>query len=203
MANNVKEIEDLVKIISKLPGLGPKSARRIILKLINNREELLKNLTNSLAQAYKNLRKCNICGDYFSANSNCACSQKNYTQIIVVQTIADKWTTEDSLGYKNGFHILGGTLPTFESKKNDGLLISSLIDRVKNNGKVKEITLALGNTIEGNITSHLIIDSLKEKDIKVKITRLGRGISVGQEVFELGDGTLVDAYKNRSPVVGD
>ena len=75
--NSVEEIENLVKIISKLPALGPKSARRIVLKLINNREELLKNLTNSLAQTYKNLRKCNTCGDYYSANSNCACFKKN------------------------------------------------------------------------------------------------------------------------------
>ena len=199
--NSVEEIENLVKIISKLPALGPKSARRIVLKLINNREELLKNLTNSLAQTYKNLRKCNTCGDYYSANSNCACFKKNHDQIMVVQTIADKRTIEDSGIYKNGFHILGGTLPAFESKKNDGLLISSLIDRVKNNSRIKEIILACGNTTEGNITSHLIIDSLK--DIKVKITRLGRGISVGQEVSDLGDGTLVDAFKNRGSVIND
>ena len=199
--SSVKEIDDLVKIISKLPALGPKSARRIVLKLINNREELLKNLTNSLAQAYKNLRKCNTCGCYFSVNSDCVCSKKNYNQIVVVQSIADKWTIEDSGIYKSGFHVLGGTLPSFESKKKDRLLISSLIDRVKNNSRVKEIILACGNTTEGNITSHLIIESLK--DIKVKITRLGRGISVGQEVFELGDGTLVDAFKNRSSIASD
>ena len=88
-----------------------------------------------------------------------------------------------------------------KAKKNDGLLISSLIDRVKNNSRIKEIILACGNTTEGNITSHLIIDSLK--DIKVKITRLGRGISVGQEVSDLGDGTLVDAFKNRGSVIND
>ena len=89
MKKNIPEIEDLVKIISKLPALGPKSARRIVLKLINNREELLKNLITLLAQTYKNLRKCNTCGDYFSANSNCVWIEKNYEQIVVVQTIAD------------------------------------------------------------------------------------------------------------------
>ena len=196
-----KEIEDLVKIISKLPALGPKSARRIVLKLINNREELIKPLTNSLAQVYKNLKRCNICGDYFSANSNCICSNKNYDQICVVQQIQDKWTIEESGIYKGHYHILGGTLPVLESKKNDGLLISSLINRVKNNSKVKEIILACGNTIEGQVTSHYIQDSLK--DAKVKITKLAQGMSVGTEVEYLDDGTLIAAFKNRGPVVSD
>jgi recombination protein RecR len=196
-----KEIEDLVKIISKLPALGPKSARRIVLKLINNREELIKPLTNTLAQVYKNLKRCNICGDYFSANSNCICSNKNYDQICVVQQIQDKWTIEESGIYKGHYHILGGTLPVLESKKNDGLLISSLINRVKNNNKVKEIILACGNTIEGQVTSHYIQDSLK--DTKVKITKLAQGMSVGTEVEYLDDGTLIAAFKNRGPVVSD
>jgi len=196
-----KEIEDLVKIISKLPALGPKSARRIVLKLINNREELIKPLTNSLAQVYKNLKRCNICGDYFSVNSNCICSNKNYDQICVVQQIQDKWTIEESGIYKGHYHILGGTLPVLESKKNDGLLISSLINRVKNNSKVKEIILACGNTIEGQVTSHYIQDSLK--DAKVKITKLAQGMSVGTEVEYLDDGTLIAAFKNRGPVVSD
>ena len=196
-----KEIEDLVKIISKLPALGPKSARRIVLKLINNREELIKPLTNTLAQVYKNLKRCNICGDYFSANSNCICSNKNYDQICVVQQIQDKWTIEESGIYKGHYHILGGTLPVLESKKNDGLLISSLINRVKNNNKVKEIILACGNTIEGQVTSHYIQDSLK--DTKVKKNKLAQGMSVGTEVEYLDDGTLIAAFKNRGPVVSD
>ena len=153
-------IEDLVKIVSKLPSLGPKSARRIVLKLINNREELIKPLTNTLAQVYKNLRRCKICGDYFSTHSKCACSNKNYDQICVVQQIQDKWTIEESGIYKGHYHILGGTLPTFESKKNDSLLITSLINRVKNNNTVKEIILACGNTVEGQVTSHYIQDCL-------------------------------------------
>jgi len=200
MAGN-KEIEELVKIISKLPALGPKSARRIVLKLINNREELIKPLTNTLAQVYKNLKRCSTCGDYFSANSQCVCSNNNYDQICVVQQIQDKWTIEESGIYKGHYHILGGTLPALESKKNDGLLISSLINRVKNNKKVKEIILACGNTIEGQVTSHYIQDSLK--DTKVKITKLAQGMSVGTEVEYLDDGTLIAAFKNRGPVASD
>ncbi len=199
--DNVKEIEELVKIISKLPSLGPKSARRIVLKLINNREEIIKPLTNTLAQVYKNLRRCNTCGDYYSTNSKCSCSSKNYDQICVVQHIQDKWTIEESGIYKGHYHILGGTLPSLESKKNDVLLISSLINRVKNNNKLKEVILACGNTIEGQVTSHYIQDSLK--DTKVKITKLGQGMSVGAEVEFLDDGTLVAAFKNRGPVVSE
>jgi recombination protein RecR len=199
--NNVKEIEDLIKIISKLPALGPKSARRIVLKLINNREELIKPLTNTLAQVYKNLRRCNICGDYYSATLQCLCNKKNYDQICVVQQIQDKWTIEESGIYKGHYHILGGTLPALESKKNDVLLISALINRVKNHKKLKEVILACGNTIEGQVTSHYIQDSLK--GINVKITKLGQGMSVGTEVEFLDDGTLVAAFKNRGPVVSD
>ena len=199
--SKVKEIEDLIKIISKLPGLGPKSAQRIVLKLINNREEIIKPLTNTLAQVYKNLRRCNTCGDYYSTNSKCSCSSKNYDQICVVQHIQDKWTIEESGIYKGHYHILGGTLPSLESKKNDVLLISSLINRVKNNNKLKEVILACGNTIEGQVTSHYIQDSLK--DTKGKITKLGQGMSVGAEVEFLDDGTLVAAFKNRGPVVSE
>ena len=87
--SNVKEIEDLIKIISKLPGLGPKSAKRIVLKLINNREELIKPLTNTLAQVYKNVVRCKICGNLKSTNTNCICSSNKYEQICVVENIAD------------------------------------------------------------------------------------------------------------------
>ena len=197
-----KEIEDLVEIIAKLPSLGKKSARRIVLKLINNREELIKPLTNILAQVYKNLRRCNTCGDYFSAISKCVCANKNFSQIFVCEQVEDKWTVEESgIGYNGSFHILGGVLPALESKKMDGLLISSLINRVKNNSKIKEVILGLSNTIEGNVTSHLLIEKLS--DTNVKITKLAQGLAVGSEVFQLDDGTLVAAFKNRGPVIRD
>ena len=126
-----KEIEELIKIISKLPGLGPKSAKRIVLKLINNREELAKPLVNTLAQVYKNVIHCKVCGNFKSSNSNCTCSNENYDQICVVENIADMWVIQSSGIYKGHYHILGGTLPSLESKKDDGLLVSSLVTRVK------------------------------------------------------------------------
>ena len=168
--NNVKEIEDLINIISKLPGLGPKSAKRIVLKLINNREELIKPLTNTLAKVYKNVIRCKVCGNLKSINSNCVCSNKKYEQICVVENIADMWVIESTGIYKGHYHILGGTLPSFENKNSgNGLLIDSLISRVKN-GSIKEVILATSASVEGEPTSHYISDSLKET--KVKITRL-------------------------------
>ena len=198
IGTNIKEIEELIKIISKLPGLGPKSAKRIILKLINNREELLKPLTNTLAQVYKHIVRCKICGNLKSANSNCTCSNKNYDQICVVENIADMWVIQSSGIYKGHYHILGGTLPSLESKKDDGLLISSLVTRVKKNS-VKEVILATSATIEGQTTAHYIQDSLK--DTKVKISKLAQGLPVGGEIEFLDDGTLFSAFKNRSPVI--
>jgi recombination protein RecR len=199
MASN-KDIEDLIKIISKLPGLGPKSAKRIVLNLINNRETLTKPLVNTLAQVYKNVIRCKICGNLKSANADCTCANKKYEQICVVENIADMWVIESSGIYKGHYHILGGTLPFLESKKDNGLLITSLIDRVKKSS-VKEVILATSATVEGQTTAHYIENSLKET--KVKISKLAQGLPVGGEIEFLDDGTLFSAFKNRGPVAGD
>ena len=197
--NNVKEIEDLIKIVSKLPGLGPKSAKRIVLKLINNREELIKPLTNTLAKVYKNIVRCTTCGNLKSINANCVCSSNKYDQICVVENIADMWVIQSSGIYKGHYHILGGTLPSFESKNTEnGLLIESLVDRVKKS-PVKEVILATSASVEGETTAHYISDSLK--DTKARITRLAKGVPVGGEIEFLDDGTLFSAFKNRGPVV--
>ena len=199
--HNVKEVEDLIKIVSKLPGLGPKSAKRIVLRLINNREELIKPLTNTLAQVYKNVVRCKICGNLKSINSNCICSTKKYDQICVVENIADMWVIQNSGIYKGHYHILGGTLPSFENKNGgNGLLIDSLVHRVKKNS-VKEVILATSASIEGETTSHYISDSLK--GTKVKITRLAKGVPVGGEIEFLDDGTLFSAFKNRGSITTD
>ena len=199
--NNIKEIEELIKIISKLPGLGTKSAKRIVIKLIKNREELIKPLANTLAQVYKNVVRCKICGNLKSVSSNCSCSKNKYDQICVVENIADMWVIESTGIYKGHYHILGGTLPSFESKKTvNGLLIESLVNRVKKNS-VKEVILATSASIEGETTAHYISDSLK--GTKVKITRLAKGVPVGGEIEFLDDGTLFSAFKNRSSIASD
>ena len=197
---NVKEIENLIKIISKLPGLGPKSAKRIVLKLINNKEEIIKPLTNTLAEVYKNIIRCKTCGNLKSINSNCSCSSKKYEQICVVENIADMWVIESTGIYKGHYHILGGTLPSLESKKDDGLLIKSLIDRVSKSS-IKEVILATSATVEGQTTAHYIQDSLK--NMNVKISKLAQGLPVGGEIEYLDDGTLFSAFKNRGPVATD
>ena len=203
MQKNIPEIEELVKLISKLPGLGPKSAIRIVLKLINSREELIKPLTNTLAQVYKNMIRCKICGNIKSSNSNCTwqtCSYsvKNYKQICVVENIADMWVIENSGIFKGYYHILGGTLSSSDNKKNDSLLIPSLVERVKKD-TIHEVILATSATIEGQTTAHYIQDSLK--DTKVKISKLAQGLPVGGEIEFLDDGTLFSAFKNRGPVI--
>ena len=199
--SNVKDLDDLIKIFSKLPGLGPKSAKRIILKLINNREELIKPLAKTLAQVYKNVIRCEDCGNFKPANDKCVCSSKKYDQICVVENIADMWVIESTGIYAGHYHILGGTLPSFENKNTgNGLLIESLINRVKKNS-VKEVILATSASIEGETTSHYIADSLK--DTKVKITRLAKGVPVGGEIEFLDDGTLYSAFKNRSSINRD
>ena len=167
---------------------------------MSNKEELTKPLINTLAQIYKNVVRCNICGNLKILNLSCTCSSKKYEYICVVENIADMWVIQSSGIYKGHYHVLGGTLPSLESKKEDGLLISTLIDRVKNNS-IKEVILATSATIEGQTTAHYIQDSLK--NTKVKISKLAQGLPVGGEIEFLDDGTLFSAFKNRGPVVSD
>ena len=194
---NIPEIEELIKLISKLPGLGPKSAKRIVLKLVNNRNELVKPLANTLAQVFKNVVRCNLCGTLKSNSSgclNCENTKNKFTKICVVEDIADQWSIENSNIFQGYFHILGGTISSVGNKKED-LLINSLIDRVKRD-KIDEIILATSATVEGQTTAFYIQDSLKDAD--VKITKLAQGLPVGGEIESLDDGTLFSAFKNRS-----
>ena len=196
---NISEIEELIKLISKLPGLGPKSAKRIVLKLVNNRNELVKPLANTLAQVYKNVVRCNLCGTLKSNSSgclNCENTKNKFTKICVVEDIADQWSIENSNIFQGYFHILGGTISSVGNKKED-LLINSLIERIKKD-KIDEIILATSATVEGQTTAFYIQDSLK--DIDVKITKLAQGLPVGGEIESLDDGTLLSAFRNRSKI---
>ena len=196
---NISEIEELIKLISKLPGLGPKSAKRIVLKLVNNQNELVKPLANTLAQVYKNVVRCNLCGTLKSNSSgclNCENTKNRFTKICVVEDIADQWSIENSNIFQGYFHILGGTISSVGNKKED-LLINSLIERVKKD-KIDEIILATSATVEGQTTAFYLQDSLK--DIDVKITKLAQGLPVGGEIESLDDGTLLSAFKNRSKI---
>ena len=194
---NIDEIENLVKLISKLPGLGPKSAKRIVLKLINNRDEIVKPMANTLAQVYKNITRCNLCGSLKSNSEgckNCENIKEKFDKICVVEDIADQWSIENSNIFKGYFHILGGTLSSAGQRKED-LLINSLVERV-NRDKIEEVILATSATVEGQTTAYYIQDSLKKT--KVKVTKLAQGLPVGGEIESLDDGTLFSAFKNRS-----
>ena len=194
---SINEIENLIKLISKLPGLGPKSAKRIVLKLINNREELIKPMANILAQVYKNVSRCNSCGSLKSNLEgciNCENINEKFDKICVVEDLADQWSIQNSNVFKGYFHILGGTLSSVGQKKED-LLINSLVDRVKRD-KIAEVILATSATVEGQTTAYYIQDSLKTS--KVKITKLAQGLPIGGEIESLDDGTLFSAFKNRT-----
>jgi recombination protein RecR len=194
---NISEIEELIKLISKLPGLGPKSAKRIVLKLINNRDELVKPMANTLAQVYKNVTRCNSCGSLKSNLNgcvNCESLKEKYTKICVVEDIADQWSIENSNIFQGYFHILGGTISSVGQRKED-LLINSLVERV-NRDNIEEVILATSATVEGQTTAYYIQDSLK--NTKAKVTKLAQGLPVGGEIENLDDGTLFSAFKNRS-----
>ncbi|MDC3085260.1 recombination mediator RecR [Candidatus Pelagibacter sp.] len=198
---NISEIEELIKLISRLPGLGPKSAKRIVLKLINNREELVKPLAKALAEVYKNISRCKICGLLKSSlvecnYENCSIVGKKYDKICVVENISDQWSIESSSIYQGYFHILGGTISSVGQKKED-LLINSLVERVKKDN-IEEVILATSATVEGQTTAYYIQDSLKRTNTKV--TKLAQGLPVGGEIESLDDGTLFSAFKNRSKV---
>ena len=202
MDNNIPDIEQLIKQFSKLPGLGPKSAKRIIIKLINNKENMIKPLAKLLANVYKNVVRCTDCGNLKVVNQQCTCelNSNTYDKICVVENLADMWVIESANIFKGHFHILGGTLNSDEKYEQKNLLINSLVKRIKKNN-LKEVIIATSATVEGQTTAHYIEDVIKND--KIKISKLGQGLPVGGEIEQLDDGTLVSAFKNRVPVSTD
>ena len=197
--NNLTEIEELIKVISKFPGLGPKSAKRIILILINNKNEVMKPTITALVNAFKNISRCSFCGSLKSKDSgcnNCENISKKYSKICVVENIADQWSIENTKIFNGYFHILGGTISASLNKDQD-LLINSLVSRVKKEN-IEEVIVATSATVEGQTTAFYIEDKLK--DTNVKITKLAQGLPVGGEIESLDDGTLHSAFKNRTTI---
>ena len=199
---DIPEINELTKLISKLPGLGKRSSNRIILKLINNQQELLKPIIKSLTNVIKNVSRCKSCGTLksnLSGCNNCENLSKKYNKICVVENIADQWSIENSSIYQGYFHILGGTISSLNSQKKEDLLIDSLVKRVVRDN-IEEVILATSHTTEGQTTAFYIQDSLKNTN--AKITKLAQGLPVGGEIENLDDGTLVSAFKNRHGLNG-
>ena len=197
---SISEIEELIKLISKLPGLGPRSAKRIVLKMINNREEIIRPMAKNLAEVYKNISRCKTCGSLKSNSrgcNNCENINQKFNKICVVENLADQWSIEASSIYQGYFHILGGTISSNNFNKED-LLIGALVERVKKEN-IDEVILATSATIEGQTTAFYIQDSLKR--INVKISKLAQGLPVGGEIENSDDGTLISAFKNRKDLV--
>lgn len=192
-----QEIEKLVKLVSKLPSLGTRSARRITLQLLKKRDTLLLPLIQSLTEVAENIKTCEICGNYDTQSpcSICASAVRDNDVICVVRDVADLWAMERVSFFKGKYHILGGILSALDGVTAEDLNIESLVNRVKS-GDVKEVILALPATIDGQITSHYLVSRLKEFE-SVKVTSLAQGIPMGGELDYMDEGTIQLALNSR------
>jgi recombination protein RecR len=199
------EIEQLVRHLAKLPGLGPRSARRAALYLLKRKESRLEPLARALAGAAENVRNCSTCGNFDTRDPCAICidPRRDPTRICVVEEVADLWAIERTATYKGRYHVLGGTLSALDGVGPEDLNLASLIARVKlraaDGGEetVREVILATNATVDGQTTAHYLMDRLAGAGIVV--TRLAHGVPVGGELEYLDDGTLSAALKARRP----
>jgi len=195
------EIERLIQLLAKLPGLGPRSARRAALHLIKKKDQLLAPLTLAMGEALEKVRLCDICGnvDTSSPCTICSDARRDKSIIVVVEDVADLWALERAAVINGSYHVLGGVLSPLDGIGPEDLAIAGLVGRVATaDSPVKEIIIAVNATVEGQTTAHYITDQLE--GIEVKITRLAHGVPVGGELDYLDEGTLVAAIKSRSGI---
>lgn len=192
------DIEDLIRIFSKLPGLGPRSARRVVLHLMRQKERVMLPLADALARAAESIKNCSHCGNLDSADPChiCADHRRDPSSICVVEEVADLWAIERCGLYKGQYHVLGGTLSALEDRGPAQLNIEPLVRRAFN-GTTKEIILATNATLEGQTTAHYLMGKLE--GASVNISRLAQGIPMGGELDYLDDGTLGAAIRARLP----
>ena len=191
------EIERLIQLLARLPGLGPRSARRAALHLIKKREPLMAPLASALQTAIEKIEVCRTCGNIDTQNPCTVCTdpRRDASVIVVVADVADLWALERAEVLNARYHVLGGTLSPLDGIGPDQLNIRTLIDRVSN-GEVKEVILAVNATVEGQTTAHYLTDQLA--GFGVKVTRLAHGVPVGGELDYLDEGTLSAALKSRT-----
>ena len=191
-----QEIETLVKYLARLPGLGPRSARRAVLQLMRKRESLLNPLSEALAIARDNIVTCSGCGNIDTTDpcAICADGRRDEGVLCVVEDVGDLWALERAQAVKGRYHVLGGTLSALDGIGPEDLKLDKLRDRCAA-PTVKEVVLATNATVEGQTTAHYITDMLA--DLEVEITRLAHGVPVGGELDYLDDGTLLAAMKSR------
>ena len=192
------EIEHLVQLLAKLPGLGPRSARRAALHLIQNKDKLLVPLTRAMEVAEERVAVCSNCGNVDTVDPCSICSdpRRDETTVIVVEDVADLWALERAGALNARYHVLGGTLSALDGVGPDDLTIDKLVQRVAQ-GDIKEVILAVNATVDGQTTAHFITDRLAPTG--VKISRLAHGVPVGGELDYLDEGTLSAALRSRTP----
>ena len=191
------EIERLIQLLARLPGLGPRSARRAALHLIRKREELLSPLADALAAARERIVVCSVCGNIDSCDPCTLCRdvRRDRKLLIVVETVADLWALERAGALSARYHVLGGCLSPLDGIGPKELNLAGLVDRVASDG-VEEVVLAVNATVDGQTTAHYITDLLSH--LPVRVTRLAHGVPVGGELDYLDEGTLVAAIRSRS-----
>jgi len=192
------DIDELIRLFSKLPGLGPRSARRVVLHLIRQKEALMAPLGAVIERAMTSIRTCSTCGNLDTHDPCAICSdtRRDVSVICVVEELADLWAIERCNLFKGQYHILGGTLSAIDDRGPSQLNIESLITRAARDS-VKEIILATNTTLEGQTTAHYLTTRLER--CNVSISRLAQGIPMGGELDYLDDGTLGAALKARLP----
>ena len=194
------EIDKLINEISKLPGLGRRSAQRIALYLLKNKERSLLPLARHLQEANKKIINCEICSniDTISPCSLCVNSKRDKQTICVVEDLSDLWTFERIGIYRGVYHVLGGSLSAINGISTEDLNMKKLIQRIKKQS-VNEVILALSTTIEGQTTSHVIADKLESIE-KLNVTKLAQGVPMGGEVHYLDENTLNTAFQSRKKI---
>ncbi|HXF88814.1 MAG TPA: recombination mediator RecR [Xanthobacteraceae bacterium] len=193
------EIERLIQLLARLPGLGPRSARRAALHLIKKREQLMAPLAAALATAMDKIQVCRVCGNIDTQNPCTVCTdaRRDRSVIVVVADVADLWALERAGALNALYHVLGGTLSPLDGVGPQDLSIDALISRA-HDPAVKEVILALNATVDGQTTAHYITDLLHGANVTV--TRLAHGVPVGGELDYLDDGTLATAIRSRTPL---
>jgi recombination protein RecR len=193
------EIERLIQLLARLPGLGPRSARRAALHLIKKREQLMAPLASAVTTAMEKIEICRVCGniDTKSPCTVCTDNKRDQSMIVVVADVADLWALERAAALNARYHVLGGTLSPLDGVGPQDLSIDALVARAHDT-TVKEIILALNATVDGQTTAHYITDLLR--DANVAVTRLAHGVPVGGELDYLDDGTLTAAMRARTPL---
>ena len=194
-----REIEQLIQLLAKLPGLGPRSARRATLHLIKRREALMQPLSAALTQVGDAIVICTNCGNLDAQNpcGICQDQRRNQSLICVVEDVADLWALERAGAYKGEYHVLGGVLSALDGVGPEDLNVAGLIARASSE-RVQEIVLAMNATVDGQTTAHYLAERLEQANVAV--SRLAHGVPVGGELDYLDDGTLAAAMKSRRPL---